>query len=50
MVPKNTVTLDSKTAHQTLRLLDQLEDLDDVQKVYTNADFPSEVFLEYESR
>ena len=50
MVPKNTVTLDSKTAHQTLRLLDQLEDLDDVQKVYTNADFPSELFLEYESR
>jgi YebC/PmpR family DNA-binding regulatory protein len=49
MVPKNTIELDSKTAQQTLRLLDQLEDLDDVQKVYTNADFPEEVLRQYQS-
>ncbi|MCI0440545.1 MAG: YebC/PmpR family DNA-binding transcriptional regulator [Chloroflexi bacterium] len=48
MVPTNTITLDSKTALQALRLIDRLEELDDVQKVYSNADFPDEVFEEYE--
>ena len=43
MVPKTTVALDDKQAEQTLRLLDTLEDLDDVQKAYTIADFPPEV-------
>lgn len=47
MVPKSTVALDSKSAQQTLKLLDQLEDLDDVQKVYTNADFPTEALDQY---
>ena len=41
MVPKNTVALDEKEAEQALRLLDRLDDLDDVQRVYTNADFPA---------
>lgn len=43
MSPKSTVRIDEKTAEQTLRLLDRLEDLDDVQKVFSNADFPDEV-------
>ena len=43
MVPKTTTPLDHKSAEQALRLLDRLEELDDVQKVYTNADFPDEV-------
>jgi transcriptional/translational regulatory protein YebC/TACO1 len=30
-----------------LKLLDQIEDLDDVQKVYSNADFPEAVLMEY---
>ena len=47
MLPKNTTPLDDKTAEQTLRLLDKLEDLDDVQKVYSNADFPEEVLTKY---
>ena len=47
MVPKSTVLLDNKSAQQTLKLLDQLEDLDDVQKVYTNADFPIEALDQY---
>lgn len=47
MLPKNTITLDIKTAKQTLRLLDTLEDLDDVQKVFSNADFPDDVFDQY---
>lgn len=47
MVPKTIVALESKAAEQTLRLLDALEELADVQKAYTNADFPSEVLEQY---
>ena len=47
MVPKTTIVLDPKNAEQTLKLLDSLEDLPDVQKAYTNADFPSEVLEKY---
>ena len=47
MIPKSTVSLNAKEAEQTLRLLDGLEDLMDVQKVYSNADFPDEVLERY---
>ncbi|MFB3053363.1 MAG: YebC/PmpR family DNA-binding transcriptional regulator [Dehalococcoidia bacterium] len=47
MLPKNTLALDERAAVQVLRLLDILEDLDDVQKVYSNADFPDSVLMEY---
>ena len=43
MVPQNRVTLDEKKAHQMLRLMDALEDLDDVQQVYANFDIPDSV-------
>ena len=49
MIPKTTVTLEDKAAEQTLKLLDSLEDLDDVQKAYTSADFPLEVLERYRS-
>ena len=49
MVPKNTVPLADREAEQTLKLLDALEELDDVQKAYTNADFPEEVLDKYQS-
>ena len=48
MVPKSTVPLGDKEAEQTLKLLDNLEDLADVQKAYTNADFPAEVLQRYQ--
>jgi len=35
--------LDAKGAQSMLKLLDMLEDLDDVQKVYSNAEIPDEV-------
>ncbi|SFM50135.1 DNA-binding regulatory protein, YebC/PmpR family [Ectothiorhodospira mobilis] len=35
--------LDPDSAHQVLKLLNMLDDLDDVQNIYTNADFPDEV-------
>lgn len=48
MVPKTKVELaDEKTAHQAIRLIDKLEDLDDVQNVYTNADFPEAFAASY---
>ncbi|MDA1215943.1 MAG: YebC/PmpR family DNA-binding transcriptional regulator [Chloroflexi bacterium] len=47
MVPNNTVPLDDHTAMQTLKLLDRLEELDDVQQVFTNGDFSDDVLEEY---
>ncbi|PZC42175.1 MAG: Transcriptional and/or translational regulatory protein YebC/TACO1 [Chloroflexi bacterium] len=47
MIPLNTVELDLKSAKPTLRLLEQLEDLDDVQRVYSNGDFPQEAIEQY---
>lgn len=39
LVPKTTVLLGEKEAVQTLSFLDQLEELDDVQRVFSNIDF-----------
>ena len=49
MVPKTTIALGDREAEQTLRLLDALEDLDDIQKAFTNADFPPEVLERYQA-
>lgn len=38
MLPKNYIQLDEKTSEQMLRLIDALEDNDDVQNVYANFD------------
>lgn len=46
MVAKQTVELDSAKARQNLRLVEQLEDLDDVQRVTANFDIPEDVFAE----
>jgi YebC/PmpR family DNA-binding regulatory protein len=44
MVPKTTVSVDSENdAKKVLRLIDQLEDNDDVQDVYANFDIPEQV-------
>lgn len=43
MVPQTTVALEGKEAEQTLRLMESLEDNDDVQKVYANFDIPDEI-------
>jgi YebC/PmpR family DNA-binding regulatory protein len=43
MVPKTTVQPSEKEARQILRLIDQLEDNDDVQDVYANFDISDEV-------
>lgn len=46
MVPQNTVRVEGKEASQVLRLMDMLEDHDDVQHVYANFDIPEEVLQE----
>lgn len=43
MVPKSTVEPDEKEARQVLRLVDQLEENDDVQDVYANFDISEEI-------
>ena len=47
MIPTNSISLDDRMALQTLRLLDRLEELDDVQRVFSNADFPDEALERY---
>ena len=47
MIATNTIYLDDKSALQTLRLLDRLEELEDVQKVFSNADFSDDIFDKY---
>lgn len=46
MVPSMTVTLNFEDAQQFMKLVDMLEDLDDVQEVYSNADIPEEIGLQ----
>jgi YebC/PmpR family DNA-binding regulatory protein len=43
MQPQNSIDLDASTAKQTLRLIDALEENDDVQGVYANFDISDEV-------
>jgi YebC/PmpR family DNA-binding regulatory protein len=44
MLPQSTANLAGKEAEQMVRLMEMLEDCDDVQKVHTNADIPEEIF------
>ncbi|MFP4615825.1 MAG: YebC/PmpR family DNA-binding transcriptional regulator [Thiohalospira sp.] len=44
MKPDNTVRVEGDKAEKVLKLLDALEDHDDVQNVYANYDIPDEVF------
>ena len=41
-LPSNVVALDEAKAIQALRLLEKLDELDDVARVFSNADFPAE--------
>ena len=47
MMPTVTIALEKGAAAQTLRLLDGLEELEDVQRVYSNADFDEELLAQY---
>jgi len=43
MLPQTVTSLQGKEADQMIRLMDMLDDCEDVQKVYTNADIPDEM-------
>jgi YebC/PmpR family DNA-binding regulatory protein len=43
MLPQSTASLAGKEAEQMIRLMDMLEDCEDVQTVYTNADIPEDL-------
>lgn len=43
MIPKSTIQIEGKEASQILRMMDQLEELDDVQQVHANFDIPEEI-------
>jgi transcriptional/translational regulatory protein YebC/TACO1 len=43
MLPQNTTNLEGKDAEKMIKLMETLEDCDDVQKVYTNADIPEDM-------
>jgi YebC/PmpR family DNA-binding regulatory protein len=43
MLPQNMSALEGKDAERMLKLMDAMDDCDDVQKVYTNADIPDEI-------
>lgn len=45
-VPKNTTRVEGKEAEQTIKLISAIEDNDDVQNVYTNADIDEKVMEE----
>jgi len=49
MWPKNTLQLEANAAIKVMRLVDALEDLDDVQQVYSNLDITDELMAQYEA-
>ena len=44
MIPQTETRLEGKEAEQMVRFMEALDDCDDIQKFYTNADIPDEVF------
>jgi YebC/PmpR family DNA-binding regulatory protein len=50
MVPKTTLELDEKPALQILKLLDKLEELDEVRTVSSNVNFSDDVLEKYQEQ
>jgi YebC/PmpR family DNA-binding regulatory protein len=48
MIPATTVTLNAEVGKRVLRLMEELDDHDDVQNVYANFDIPQEVMTQIE--
>jgi YebC/PmpR family DNA-binding regulatory protein len=44
MVPQNTTAVSGKEAEQMIKFMEALDDCDDIQNFYTNADIPDEAF------
>lgn len=50
LVPKTTISLDEKEAFQNMNLISSLEDLDDVQGVYSNLDITDDLAARFEEQ
>jgi YebC/PmpR family DNA-binding regulatory protein len=50
LVPKTTVELEEKQALQNMNLISNLEDLDDVQQVFSNLDITDELMARFEAQ
>ena len=44
MIPQNMTKIEGKEAEQMIKFMEVLDDCDDIQKFYTNADIPDEAF------
>jgi YebC/PmpR family DNA-binding regulatory protein len=49
MIPKSLAQLGKKEIFQAMNLVDSLEELDDVQQVYSNLDITDEIMAKYEA-
>jgi YebC/PmpR family DNA-binding regulatory protein len=49
MEPRSLIKLDEKAGVQALKLLERLEEVDDVQNVYSNADIPDAAMASYQA-
>lgn len=49
LIPKVPVELDEKAAFQAMKLMERLEELDDVQSVVSNANFSDEIMEKYQA-
>jgi len=47
MLPKNTVKVEGQAAEKVLKLVDALDDNEDVQEVFANFDIPDEVLEQF---
>ncbi|NLD72314.1 MAG: YebC/PmpR family DNA-binding transcriptional regulator, partial [Chloroflexi bacterium] len=47
-IPQSTAVLEEKDALRTLRLVEALEELEDVQEVFTNLDLTEDLLAKYE--
>jgi len=50
MIPKTMAELEEKAALQTLKLLDKLEEMDDVQRVFSNVNFSDSILEKYKAQ
>lgn len=50
MVPQSTVKLEGKSATQVLKLMEALEEQDDIQNIYANFDIPDEAIEEVSAK
>ena len=48
MIPKTTMQLEERATLQVMGLIEALEELDDIQQVYSNLDISDEVMTKYE--